>query len=97
MVGGRRSYRQARAPKGPLPERILPRAYLGEYADAVGELAVGMRRGRSPDRRFSSAQKRVGRAFVAVLENYQRADGGIDIPEALQPYMRGMRVLGKAS
>jgi len=39
----------------------------------------------------------VGRAFVAVLENYQRADGGIDIPEALQPYMRGMRVLGKAS
>lgn len=31
----------------------------------------------------------VGRALIAVMENYQRADGGIDIPSALQPYMRG--------
>jgi len=31
----------------------------------------------------------VGRALVAVMENYQRADGGIDIPEALRPYMGG--------
>ncbi|MEL6548074.1 MAG: aminoacyl--tRNA ligase-related protein, partial [Myxococcota bacterium] len=31
----------------------------------------------------------VGRAFVAVLENYQRADGSIEIPEALRPYMGG--------
>ncbi len=32
----------------------------------------------------------VGRALVAVLENYQRADGGVDVPAALQPYMGGM-------
>ena len=31
----------------------------------------------------------VGRTLVAVLENYQRADGGVDIPAALQPYMGG--------
>jgi seryl-tRNA synthetase len=31
----------------------------------------------------------VGRTLVAVLENYQRADGGLDIPAVLQPYMRG--------
>ena len=31
----------------------------------------------------------VGRTLVAVLENYQRADGGIDIPKSLQPYMGG--------
>jgi len=31
----------------------------------------------------------VGRTLVAVLENYQRADGGIDVPAALQPYMAG--------
>jgi len=31
----------------------------------------------------------VGRALVAVLENYQRADGGVDIPPALRPYMGG--------
>jgi seryl-tRNA synthetase len=33
----------------------------------------------------------VGRALVAVLENYQRADGGIDVPRVLQPYMNGLR------
>ncbi len=32
----------------------------------------------------------VGRALVAVMENYQRADGGIDVPAALQPYMGGV-------
>lgn len=32
----------------------------------------------------------VGRALVAVLENYQEADGSIRIPEALRPYMGGM-------
>ncbi len=31
----------------------------------------------------------VGRALVAVMENHQRADGGIDIPAALQPFMGG--------
>ena len=35
----------------------------------------------------------VGRTLVAILENYQRADGGIDIPRALQPYMRGEQAL----
>ncbi|MDE1174460.1 MAG: serine--tRNA ligase [Parvibaculaceae bacterium] len=32
----------------------------------------------------------VGRTLVAVLENYQRADGSIEIPEALRPYMGGL-------
>lgn len=31
----------------------------------------------------------VGRTMVAILENYQREDGHIDIPKALQPYMCG--------
>jgi seryl-tRNA synthetase len=31
----------------------------------------------------------VGRTLVAVLENYQRSDGSIDIPEVLRPYMGG--------
>ncbi len=35
----------------------------------------------------------VGRTLVAVLENYQRADGGVDIPVALQPYMGGATVI----
>ena len=33
----------------------------------------------------------VGRTLVAILENYQRADGAIAIPKVLQPYMNGMQ------
>ncbi len=36
----------------------------------------------------------VGRTLVAVLENYQRADGSVAVPEALLPYMGGVTVLG---
>jgi seryl-tRNA synthetase len=32
----------------------------------------------------------VGRALIAVLENYQEADGSVCIPEALKPYMGGL-------
>ncbi len=31
----------------------------------------------------------VGRTLVAILENYQRADGSVEIPEILRPYMKG--------
>ena len=31
----------------------------------------------------------VGRALVAVMENYQQADGTIAVPTVLQPYLRG--------
>jgi seryl-tRNA synthetase len=36
----------------------------------------------------------VGRALVAVLENYQQVDGSIVIPEVLRPYMGGLTQLG---
>jgi seryl-tRNA synthetase len=36
----------------------------------------------------------VGRTLVAILENYQKADGRIVIPEVLRPYMGGQDVLG---
>ena len=35
----------------------------------------------------------VGRTLVAVLENYQQADGSVLVPEALRPYMGGLAVL----
>ncbi|UHD43683.1 serine--tRNA ligase [Aureimonas altamirensis] len=37
----------------------------------------------------------VGRALIAVMENYQTADGGIIIPEALRPYMGGLERIEK--
>ncbi len=38
----------------------------------------------------------VGRTLVAVLENYQNADGSVTVPEALRPYMGGLEVLTAA-
>src|SRR5258707_3246409 len=38
----------------------------------------------------------IGRTLVAILENYQRADGGVDIPMALQPYMGGLKAIEPA-
>ena len=35
----------------------------------------------------------VGRALVAVVENYQQKDGSIVIPEVLKPYMGGLEAL----
>ena len=41
----------------------------------------------------------VGRTLVAILENYQQADGSVKVPAALQPYMGGLEIItaeGKA-
>lgn len=35
----------------------------------------------------------VGRTYLAILENYQQADGSIQVPEALVPYMNGQTVI----
>jgi seryl-tRNA synthetase len=37
----------------------------------------------------------VGRTYVAILENYQQADGSIKVPEVLIPYMNGQTVITK--
>ena len=39
----------------------------------------------------------VGRTLVAVLENYQNADGSVTVPEVLQSYLGGLKVLAAAS
>jgi seryl-tRNA synthetase len=35
----------------------------------------------------------IGRTLIAVLENYQQADGSVTVPEALRPYMDGCEAL----
>jgi len=37
----------------------------------------------------------IGRAMVAILENYQQEDGSVAVPAALQPYMGGLTVIGR--
>jgi seryl-tRNA synthetase len=39
----------------------------------------------------------VGRALVAVMETYQQENGAIAVPEVLQPYMGGKKVIGEAA
>ena len=35
----------------------------------------------------------MGRTWVAIMENYQQADGSVIVPEALQPYMHGLKLI----
>jgi seryl-tRNA synthetase len=37
----------------------------------------------------------VGRTLVAVMENYQRADGSIEVPAVLRPYMGGLETVAR--
>lgn len=39
----------------------------------------------------------IGRTIVAILENYQQADGSVAIPDALKPYMGGLDLIEKAN
>jgi len=39
----------------------------------------------------------VGRTLVAVLENYQNADGSVTVPEVLRPYLGGAEKLEPAA
>ncbi len=39
----------------------------------------------------------VGRTLIAILENYQQADGAVKVPEALAPYMGGIESFGGAN
>ncbi|MCH7551018.1 MAG: serine--tRNA ligase, partial [Proteobacteria bacterium] len=35
----------------------------------------------------------VGRTLIAILENYQQADGSVAVPDALRPYMGGLEAI----
>jgi len=37
----------------------------------------------------------VGRALVAILENFQTEEGTVEVPEVLVPYMDGMRIIDR--
>jgi seryl-tRNA synthetase len=38
----------------------------------------------------------IGRTWIAILENFQQADGSVVIPEPLRPYMGGMeKIVGE--
>ncbi|WP_024575381.1 MULTISPECIES: serine--tRNA ligase [unclassified Afipia] len=58
-------------------------------------------RSRSPDGKprfvhtLNGSGTAVGRALIAVMETYQQDDGSIAVPDVLQPYMGGLKVIAK--
>jgi seryl-tRNA synthetase len=82
----------------------------GAYREISSCSNCGDFQARRMDARFRDADKRirhvhtlngsgvaVGRALIAVMENYQEADGSIRVPEALRPYMGGLTKIEAAS
>jgi seryl-tRNA synthetase len=53
---------------------------------------IRFKRGKKPEfvHTINGSGLAVGRTLVAVLENYQQADGSVIVPEALRSYMRGL-------
>lgn len=54
-------------------------------------------KGTTPVHTLNGSGLAVGRTLVAVLENYQEADGSVRVPEVLKPYMGGIEVISPAN
>jgi seryl-tRNA synthetase len=50
-------------------------------------------RGTRPVHTLNGSGLAVGRTLIAILENYQREDGSVSIPPALQPYLGGQQII----
>ena len=55
----------------------------------------GEGRGTRPVHTLNGSGLAVGRTLIAILENYQHADGSVSIPPALQPYLGGQQVIAR--
>ena len=53
----------------------------------------GQQKGTRPVHTLNGSGLAVGRTLVAVLENWQRADGSVEVPPALRPWMGGIEAL----
>ena len=52
-------------------------------------------KGTRPVHTLNGSGLAVGRTLIAILENFQRGNGTVAIPEALQPYMAGQKTIGE--
>jgi seryl-tRNA synthetase len=66
-------------------EAFQARRMQARYRDEKGKV--------QPVHTLNGSGLAVGRTLVAILENYQNADGSVTVPKALVPYMGGMTVL----
>ena len=79
-------------PVNVLPPEVAREVVGGGRAvcDAAGIPLAGGHSIDAPEPIFGLA---VGRTLVAVLENYQQADGSVEVPEVLRPYLGGLACL----
>ena len=56
----------------------------------------GQQKGTRPVHTLNGSGLAVGRTLVAVLENWQRKDGSVEVPPDLRPYMGGIEALTPA-
>ncbi len=61
------------------------------YRPAEGRGTEG--RGTQPVHTLNGSGLAVGRTLIAILENYQHADGSVSVPAALQPYLGGQKLI----
>lgn len=66
-------------------EGFQARRMSARYKNAAGK--------NEPVHTLNGSGLAVGRTLVAILENFQNADGSITVPEALRPYMGGLEVI----
>jgi len=85
----------------PSGEKALQRGSCGGFDQQVRPEMVGAPRhqggGRTEDfhARLVAPGTAVGRALIAVMETYQQDNGAIAVPEVLQPYMGGLKMVEK--
>ena len=74
---------------GDFQARRMDARYRGE-----GDPSTGSGRQTKFVHTLNGSGVAVGRALIAVMENYQNPDGSITVPEALRPYMGGLAMIG---
>jgi seryl-tRNA synthetase len=52
-------------------------------------------KGTRPVHTLNGSGLAVGRALIAVLENFQRGDDAVAVPEVLRPYMGGQQLIAR--
>jgi len=71
----------------------------GEFQARRMDARYRSREGRrvAPVHTLNGSGVAVGRALIAVMETYQQGDGSVAVPDALQPYMGGAKVIERAA
>jgi seryl-tRNA synthetase len=71
-------------------------SWFGDYQARRGDIRfrTAGEKGTTMANTLNGSALAVPRVWAAIVENYRQADGTVAVPEVLQPYMRGLTVIG---